>query len=44
MNNITNIKLKFKGKVLWLKVLQINDDIAIGRVANHPVNPGLYSG
>ena len=30
--------------MLWLKVLRINDDVVIGRVANHPVNPGLLFG
>ena len=41
MNQISYIKFRFKGESLWLRVQRINEDTVIGRVANHPANPGL---
>ena len=42
MNQISYIKCIFKGgESLWLRVQRINEDTVIGRVANHPANPGL---
>ena len=41
LNQISNIKFRFKGESLWLSVQRINEDTVIGRVANHPANPGL---
>ena len=41
MNQISYIKFRFKGESLWLRVQRISEDTVIGRVANHPANPGL---
>ena len=41
MNHISYIKFRFKGETLWLRVQRISEDTVIGRVANHPANPGL---
>ena len=41
MNQISNIKFRFKGESLCLRVQRISEDTVIGRVANHPANPGL---
>ena len=41
MNHISNIKFRLKGETLWLRVQRISEDTVIGRVANHPANPGL---
>ena len=35
------MKFSFKGESLWLRMHRINEDTVIGRVANHPANPGL---
>ena len=41
MNQTSNIKFRFKGESLCLRVQRISEDTVIGRVANHPANPGL---
>ena len=41
MNYISYIMFRFKGETLWLSVQRISEDTVIGRVANHPANPGL---
>ena len=34
-------KCRYKGKHLWLTVLRVNREMVVGRVWNHPINPGL---
>ena len=41
MNQISYIKFIFQGETLWLRIQRISEDTVIGRVANHPANPGL---
>ena len=41
---IMYVKLCFKGERLWLRVSSVNDETVVGRVWNHPVNPGLRFG
>ena len=41
VNQISDIKFRFKGEILMLRLQRINEDTVIGRVANHPANPGL---
>ena len=41
MNQISYTKFRFKAESLWLRVQRISEDTVIGRVANHPANPGL---
>ena len=41
MNQIRYIKFRFQGESLWLSVQRISAGTVIGRVANHPANPGL---
>ena len=41
MNHISYIKFRFKRETLWLRVQCISEGTVIGRVANHPANPGL---
>ena len=41
MNQISFIRFRFKGESLWLRMHRINEDTVIGRVANHPANPGV---
>ena len=41
MTHISYIKFRFKGETLWLRIQRISEDTVIGRVANHPANPGL---
>ena len=38
------IKFRFKGESLWLRVSRLGGDVVVGRVWNHPVNHGLWSG
>ena len=41
MAAIRHIKFLYRGERLWLRVSSVNDETVVGRVWNHPVNPGL---
>ncbi|MFM7984807.1 MAG: hypothetical protein ACKPKO_36345, partial [Candidatus Fonsibacter sp.] len=36
-----DIKFRYRGERLWLRVSSINDRTVVGRAWNHPINPGL---
>ena len=38
------VKFRYKGERLWFRVSSVNDETVVGRVWNHPVNPGLLRG
>ena len=44
MSNVRYVKFCYRGERLWLRVSSINDRTVVGRVWNHPVNPGLLLG
>ena len=38
------VKFRFKGEILWLRVLRFDGDVVVGRVWIHPMNHGLLFG
>ena len=44
MTTVRYIKFLYQGERLWLRVSSVNDETVVGRVWNHPVNPGLLFG
>ena len=44
MKTVKYIKFLYQGERLWLRVSSVNDETVVGRVWNHPVNPGLRVG
>ena len=38
------IKFRFKGAVLWQRVLRFDGNVVVGKVWNHPMNHGLLFG
>ena len=38
------VKVGYNGERLWLSVLSNGNDNFVGRVWNHPINPGLLFG
>ena len=44
MSSVSYVKFRYRGERLWLRVSSINDRTVVGRVWNHPVNPGLLFG
>ncbi len=44
MSSVRYVKFRYRGERLWLRVLSINHRTVVGRVWNHPVNPGLLFG
>ena len=44
MENARYSKFRYRGERLWLRITSVNDENVVGRVWNHPVNPGLRFG
>ena len=44
MSSVRYVKFRYRGERLWLRVSSSNGRTVVGRVWNHPVNPGLRFG
>ncbi|MFM7981713.1 MAG: hypothetical protein ACKPKO_20585 [Candidatus Fonsibacter sp.] len=44
MSSVRYVKFRYRGERLWLRVSSINNRTVVGRVWNHPINPGLLFG
>ena len=44
MSSVRFDKFRYRGERLWLRVSSTNARTVVGRVWNHPVNPGLLLG